>query len=409
MKEHWTKEMKQKLEGHRMAPPEGLWEGIGQQLSTSSPKKKASIKPLYWAAAAALMALVGFFAYDRHNSSAPVQLAEQAAQPAAHETVSSDAPAAEAHVNVVAPSATSTQLASVSVPAAATPAAEVSETSTDTFTDGDLPAVASTATTEAPPASEESKSSTAPATPRHEKATYTAPLPKPRTKGARWSVGINTAGGLLADNSSVRTERIYTQTAMQFKNTSQYDYITPPPGYKASLYSLYYEEYTYSNIESVSKHHFPLRLGLNVQYQLNRRIAVNGGLGYTLLRSEFSIPLYPNISYKQELHYIDLPIGISWQLWTTKHFSLYLAGGAMLEKCLRLDPGIERPSKPKKPWQWSVNTSAGAEYKLISQLGLYLEPSLGYYFDDGTSLEHYYKEHPLAPAIAFGLRLHLKE
>ena len=34
---------------------------------------------------------------------------------------------------------------------------------------------------------------------------------------------------------------------------------------------------------------------------------------------------------------------------------------------------------------------------------------LGYYFKDGTSLEHYYKEHPLTPSIEFGLRLHLKE
>ena len=77
----------------------------------------------------------------------------------------------------------------------------------------------------------------------------------------------------------------------------------------------------------------------------------------------------------------------------------------MVEKCVSAD--VEVGSTSKKPWQWSVNAAAGAEYTFIPQLGVYLEPSLGYYFDDGTSLEHYYKEHPLAPSIEFGLRLHL--
>ena len=50
---------------------------------------------------------------------------------------------------------------------------------------------------------------------------------------------------------------------------------------------------------------------------------------------------------------------------------------------------------------------AGAEYSFTSLLGVYLEPSLGYYFDDGSTLEHYYKEHPMAPSISFGLRFNL--
>ena len=68
----------------------------------------------------------------------------------------------------------------------------------------------------------------------------------------------------------------------------------------------------------------------------------------------------------------------------------------MLEKCLN-----------EKPWQWSLGAAAGAEYSFTSHVGVYLQPSLSYYFNDGTSFEHYYKEHPLAPAIEFGLRLHV--
>jgi hypothetical protein len=79
----------------------------------------------------------------------------------------------------------------------------------------------------------------------------------------------------------------------------------------------------------------------------------------------------------------------------------------MVEKCVSAQIGEN--SAVKKPWQWSVNAAAGAEYSFTRQLGFYLEPSVGYYFDDGTALEHYYKDHPLAPSIEFGLRLHLAE
>jgi hypothetical protein len=98
-----------------------------------------------------------------------------------------------------------------------------------------------------------------------------------------------------------------------------------------------------------------------------------------------------------------------WQLWSSGHFRLYLSGSAMLEKCINasFDYKSSDGVDIEKPWQWSLNAAAGAEYSFTPQLGVYLEPSLGYYFDDGSNLEHYYKEHPLAPSISFGLRFNL--
>ena len=82
--------------------------------------------------------------------------------------------------------------------------------------------------------------------------------------------------------------------------------------------------------------------------------------------------------------------------------------GVRLEKCVDgTTKGVTTTSVTEKPWQWSVNAAVGGEYQVIKQLGIYLEPSLDYYFKDGTGLEHYYKEHPLSPSIEFGLRWHL--
>jgi hypothetical protein len=93
-------------------------------------------------------------------------------------------------------------------------------------------------------------------------------------------------------------------------------------------------------------------------------------------------------------------------VWSTEQFNIYLVGSTLLEKCVKAD--ISEGEINNRPWQLSVNAAAGAEYNFSHHFGVYLEPSLGYYFDDGSSLEHYYKEHPLAPSLQFGLRLHLK-
>ena len=63
MKENWTTDMKQKLEGHKMAPPAGLWEGISSEMGLQKEpvSKTVAIRRWHWVAAM-LLALVGFFA-----------------------------------------------------------------------------------------------------------------------------------------------------------------------------------------------------------------------------------------------------------------------------------------------------------------------------------------------------------
>ena len=207
----------------------------------------------------------------------------------------------------------------------------------------------------------------------------------PRESSPNWSLGINASGGLLASNNSQRMGRLYYDS---FANEEAFN----------SISSSFDKNLPYTMAEYVSEHHLPIRLGLSLNYQLSPRLALLSGISYTYLYSEFKIPLYSNASYDQKLHYLGIPLGLSYQLWTASRFQLYLSGGLMLEKCLN-----------EKPWQWSVEASAGIEYSLVRQLGLYLEPSLGYYFKDGTSFDHYYKEHPLAPSIEFGLRLHISK
>ena len=427
MKENWINDMKRKMEGHKMAPPPGLWEDISQQMD-----KPFGLKPLsrltgtaqmYWAAAAAVLALVGFFVFQNINDSEQPQQANAVSQqtifekPVSEQSVSEQptsehpAPHQSASHPILAlahhqSSVTENQKEEEILPDSSTDSsAEVLQTHDEPQQTEDLALQAEKHDEPQPSAQSYETLSSEKALPS------TLPLGSSKnSQQNKWSLGLNASGGLLAANTSQRMDRLYYSMSDIGKNS----YIGPigdkgengNDGFQSD--NGYSTSYTYTLTEYKSEHHLPIRFGVSLNYHLTSRIALHSGISYAYLYSEFSIPLYPNIHYDQKLHYLGIPLGVTWQLWSTNRFRFYLSGGTMVEKCVSAD--LEGSGKvSKKPWQWSVDAAAGAEYAFTRQLGFYLEPSLGYYFDDGTSLDHYYKEHPLAPSIEFGLRLHLNE
>lgn len=54
--------------------------------------------------------------------------------------------------------------------------------------------------------------------------------------------------------------------------------------------------------------------------------------------------------------------------------------------------------------QWSVNGSVGAQYDFIPQLGLYVEPGVKYYFDNGSKIENAFKDKKTNFNLQLGLR-----
>ena len=378
MKENWTTDMKQKLEGHKMAPPAGLWEGISSEMGLQKePAPKAvAIRRWHWVVAALVLALVGFFAlyqFPQDESFPQVAQTLQEQEPPMMKTESGDnQPLALAD----SPQRNHTQF-SPKIAEDTTPQ-DAEETSSQQDTEK----------TSAQQVAEETPQQASVVTHRqqhseehHYTAHHQAKQPSASMSRNQWSVGLNASGGLLASAGKSSMGQSYVCDA---------DYYDPVVGGSTQPIP------SSTTYDVEAKHRLPVTLGLSVHYQLNARLALLTGINYTYLYSEFSTPLYPNIYREQKLHYLGVPVGLSWLFWKTSGFSFYLSGSAMLQKCLN-----------EKPWQWSVNASAGAEYAITPLVGIYLQPSLGYYFHDGTSFEHYYKEHPLAPSIEFGLRLHL--
>jgi long-subunit fatty acid transport protein len=223
------------------------------------------------------------------------------------------------------------------------------------------------------------------------------PEPQVRTNNPHeWAVVVNASGGVLTGKTA-HEDRVaapmdieeQTDEKSQARNANTDFY---PQG------------------DSDWNHHIPIRLGLSVQYQLNDHLALTSGISYTYLYSEWGKAFLKGGGYEQMLHYIGVPLGVAWKLWSSKHFHFYLSGTVLLEKCISFKYRWQESQTVNsvRPWQFSVRAAFGAEYAFTPQFGIYFEPSLGYYFNDGSSLRHYYKERPFAPSLDFGLRLHLK-
>ena len=138
------------------------------------------------------------------------------------------------------------------------------------------------------------------------------------------------------------------------------------------------------------RYHQPIRFGVSLRYQLNERWSIESGLTYTRLVTD-------SCSVRQRHDYLGLPLNMGYQLWSNRHFGVYLTAGGTVEKML-----------DASPWQLSVNSAVGLEYKLTNILHLYAEPGLGYYFSDGSKIPTIYQDQPLNFNLNIGLRFDLK-
>lgn len=391
MKEDWTDQIRQKLEGFEMTPPEGLWEGICKQMDMPAEPASASHKRWYWAVAAAILALAGFFAvyHDDDHREATVLTAEceiKPVEPKAHTEIE---PKTE-------PKAEAPKKAKTSIKAM--PSTKLMAVST--LEDPQAEVAAESEVQSEPVASiQEEEHRTNEPTKSAINYPVLTPEPQVRTKKPHeWAVGVSASGGVFS-----------ASTARGRWEAAPFPDIDEQPDEKSNARRSFMTDF-YPTTESNWDHQIPIRLGLSVQYQLNVHLALISGISYTYLYSEWGKAFLKNGGYEQMLHYIGVPVGIAWRFWSSKHFHFYLSGTILLEKCISFKYRWQEDQTVNsiRPWQFSIRAAFGAEYAFTPQFGIYFEPSLGYYFNDGSSLRHYYKERPFAPSIDFGLRLHLK-
>jgi hypothetical protein len=147
------------------------------------------------------------------------------------------------------------------------------------------------------------------------------------------------------------------------------------------------------------------KLPVNIGITLNKRITGNligvTGLTYSALYSDV-IPDDGSAKFTQRVRFIGIPAGLKWNFWHMGHFETYVGGEALVERCIDARFGDNKVTERRL--QWSVHATAGAQYKLSDNIGVYVEPKLSHYITS-FPLTTIRNEHSVNINVQFGLSL----
>lgn len=432
MKTNWQKDIHDRLGSYEKDAPEGLWEGVSRELPklndggmlTHKPQRKAVFRMWRVAgvAAAASVALVigySFLGNDvQDNINIPTNTTKHpnmlasSQKPLGNEPtgVSADQTTHSAD-NLLAeqPTLAKTSTEQPKLASASTEQPTLASASMET----DVKEISSkeeNKQTETKPAKRED-SYVLPQNPDNNFLAFNDMTERRGDEDApsRWSVSTGAMGGLGASGTT----------------TAYGDHLVfSSPGVVDTKDSPMLDMNTINrDIETKTEyeHHLPIRIGLSVAYALTDWMSISSGLTYTRLASDIKdASRESKYIGEQRLHYVGIPVNVSYKVASSRWISLYGTAGVLAEKCVSgtTDEGYVENNTMKytnthdissKPLQMSVNAGVGIQFDFIDNVGIYAEPGLSYYFDDGSALQTIYKEKPLNFNLNVGVRFKLSK
>lgn len=156
---------------------------------------------------------------------------------------------------------------------------------------------------------------------------------------------------------------------------------------------------TKTTVESTSADYtygIPLSFGAGVKLHFTKRWSLGMGLNYTLLSCRFSgkytkvedniVSLPVSAKVRNTQHYVGIPINAYYDIVSRNFINLYAYAGGAVEKCVRNSYEVQTTpvinhSENVGGVQLSANAGIGVEFMLGRYVGLYLDPSLRYYFN----------------------------
>lgn len=391
----WIKQLQSTMEGHEEPVPDGLWPDINRRLP-----RRRKVVPM-WLRYAAAVAVAGvtivagmllWNPYDSIGTAAPerpaIAQAEEVTPEAALVETMPDSDERSVQRTTSSPLA-HRPLAPIQRPSAPQPQEEEQpspgpETNVD---EGPKHTVSSDTTTARP------RSVTTQQEPYYASATPSRPVAPTRQKQPV-SIGLY-ASNLFPDirgNGSVDMAH----------NTSPSDPVD----------STKLEARSHQGSRSAprrasqehAKHHAPYSLGVSVSIPLGERLALTSGLVYTRLKSDFT-------TREQSLHYIGVPVGVTYSLWKWRFINLYAIGGMQADFNFKatINNSTETMSRDiaKDRIQFSTMLGPGLQLNINKNFGFYVEPTVRYYYNNGSAVLNYFKDKPWNINFNAGLRLTL--
>lgn len=170
-----------------------------------------------------------------------------------------------------------------------------------------------------------------------------------------------------------------------------------------------------------SSHFFmPISWSLALNYRLHHRWALETGVQYNHLTSEFEIGTDGNaINERQTIHYLGIPAKGIYHFHNGKRWNFYSSAGMMFEMPVYATThsdyfvdgkhAADEKTTFKAPWQFSTHLGVGLQFNITPSIGIFAEPSLQYFIPTGSSIETYRTEHPFSFNLPLGIRITWKE
>ena len=430
MKRNWKEDIHDRLGNFETDAPDGLWEAIHQRMAQTQPAQaekrqtpfvlQPALRRTACAAAACLALVVGYqyFADGGKETANGVKQAGGDGMIAVGGTVASDNSRYVASKPATA-SIVATNLAGVRVAKnGVTPAAVYAQTQNDESAQISTPQHLNTSTSQPhnPTTPQHLNPSTSqplnPSTsqPHNPSTSLLAYTPADNSRGrhegaaARWTLSTSATTGMGA--SSVTNSTATYVEAVGPDNVIWAD----NPQLGIGIFN------QGKSVKTEYKHRLPVRVGFNVAYRLTDRLSVESGVSYTRLSSDMKDGTKDNYSSgSQKLDYIGVPLNVKYRAFGYRRLSVYASAGLLTEKCVSgkttheyVISGEKKKHEAEdvaaKPWQLSVNAALGAQFDVLRNVGVYVEPGVSYYFDDRSTLSTIYKEKPLNFNLNLGVR-----
>lgn len=408
MKRNWKEDIHDRLGNFETDAPNGLWEAIHQRMAQTEPAQaekrqtpfvlQPALRRTACAAAACLALIAGYqyFADGGKETANGVKPAGVNGMIAVGGTVASDNSRYVASKPATA-SIVATNLAGVRVAKnGVTPAADAAVLPTQ----NDESAQISTPQHLNPSTSQ----------PHNPSTSLLAYTPADNSRGrhegaaARWTLSTSATTGMGASS-------VTNSTATYVEAVGPDDVIwADNPQLGIGIFN------QGKSVKTEYKHRLPVRVGLNVAYRLTDRLSVESGVSYTRLSSDMKDGTKDNYSSSsQKLDYIGVPLNVKYRAFGYRRLSVYASAGLLTEKCVSgkttheyVISGEKKKHEAEdvaaKPWQLSVNAALGAQFDVLRNVGVYVEPGVSYYFDDRSPLSTIYKEKPLNFNLNLGVR-----
>ena len=438
MKRNWKEDIHDRLGNFETDAPDGLWEAIRQRMAQTEPAQaekrqtpfvlQPALRRTACAAAACLALVAGYqyFADGGKETANGVKQAGGDGMIAVEGTVASDnsryVASKPATAPIVATNLTAVRVAKNGV----TPAAVYAQTQNGESAQISTPQHLNPSTSQHPNTStpQHLNPSTSqphnPSTSQHLNPS-TSQHPTPSTSllaytpaerhssrhdgtAARWTLSTSATTGMGASS-------VTNSTATYVEAVGPDDVIwADNPQLGIGIFN------QGKSVKTEYKHRLPVRVGLNVAYRLTDRLSVESGVSYTRLSSDMKDGTKDNYSSgSQKLDYIGVPLNVKYRAFGYRRLSVYASAGLLTEKCVSgkttheyVISGEKKKHEAEdvaaKPWQLSVNAALGAQFDVLRNVGVYVEPGVSYYFDDRSPLSTIYKEKPLNFNLNLGVR-----